>query len=174
MKYFFDHWVDLTAMVLSLLAAIVLAVRLARKYAIRGIAAFFLLFGPLVIFVHMFFHLSNVTYNITERVRAHAFVYDFRTYSLYIMGALLGYLSFRLLQQSIYKCTSLQSRNAPIFKTMAAIALVSMPTIFFTPIGSLPTMGCIISLVALTFLKSKRKAQAKAVIVPVSAEAMAV
>lgn len=155
MNNFFQHWVDLTAMVISLVAAIFFAIKLARKHPVKGLAAFFFLFGPLVILVHMFFHLFNISYTIAQRVQAHTFVYDYRTYSLYLMGGLLAYLSFQLLQHGLRKCNALQSSNKPIFKTMLAIGLVSLPTVFFTPIGSLPAMACIISLAALAFLKRK-------------------
>jgi hypothetical protein len=173
MNTFFQHWVDLTAMVLSLVAAILLAIRLARKHPVRGVAVFFFLFGPLVIGVHMFFHLSNITYNVTERMQAHSFVYDFRLYSLYLMGLLLGYLGTRLLRQGIHKCQALQSSNTPIYKTMVAISLVSVPTVFFTPIGSLPAMACIISLMALLFLKRKSLAQSTTVMTPETETAFA-
>jgi hypothetical protein len=72
------------------------------------------------------------------------------------MGVLMGYLSFHLLRLGLYKCYNLQSSNKPIYKTMLAIAAVSLPTVFFTPIGSLPAMGCIISLISLRFLKRKK------------------
>jgi hypothetical protein len=38
---------------------------------------------------------------------------------------------------------------------MAFIVLISAPTIYFTPIGSLPTMACIISLISLPFVHRK-------------------
>ena len=174
MNTFFQHWVDLTAMLLSLAATIFIAFRLARKNPVRSVAAFFLLFGPLVIGIHMFFHLFNITYNVTERIRVHSFIYDFRLYSLYLMGFLLGYLSLRLLRQGIYKCRVLGSSNTPIYKTMAAICLVSVPTVFFTPIGSLPAMACVISLVALRFLKRKRIAPAGTVMEPERKTALAI
>jgi hypothetical protein len=155
MKHFFLHWVDLTAMLLSIAAAIYFAVKLSRSHPVRSLAAFFLLFGSLVTVVHMFFHLLNVSYNVVERIRINAFTYDFRLYSMYLMGGVLGYLSLRLLRQSVYKCTALQSSNRPMYKTMLAIGAVSLPTVPFTFIGSLPSMGCIVSLIALAFLKRK-------------------
>jgi hypothetical protein len=155
MRTFFQHWVDLTAMLIPFIICIFWAVKLARNYPVKGIAVFFLLFGPLVVFVHRFFHLFNISYNIGERIRTHSFVYDFRTYSLYLMGVLLAYLSFHLLRLGLYKCYNLQSSNKPIYKTMLAIAAVSLPTVFFTPIGSLPAIACTISLISLRFLKRK-------------------
>lgn len=158
MSYFFQHWVDLTAMALSLIAAISMAVKLVRNHPIRPVAAFFFVFGPLVIGVHMFFHVFNNAYIVAERIRAHAFQYDFRMYSRFLMGLVLGYLSIRLLRQCLYKCAVLHSSNRPMYKTMLATAVVSLPTVVFTPIGSLPAMGCVVSLLALAFLKRKMPA----------------
>jgi hypothetical protein len=171
MNNFFVHWVDLTAMLLSIIAAVVLAVKMRRNYAVRGVAAFFLVLGPLVTGVHMFFHLLNITYNAIERFRIHAFTYDFRFYSLYLMAGVLSYLSVRLLRQSLYKCAGLQSSNRPIYKTMLAIAPVSLPTVAFTPIGSLPAFGCVVTLVALAFLKRNATSFARAALPAVANKA---
>jgi hypothetical protein len=87
------------------------------------------------------------------------------------MGFVLGYLSLGMLQHGIEKCRNLHFSNKPIYKTMAAICLVSLPTVFFTPIGSLPAMACLISLVALRFIKRKTAAVAQ---LPLRDEAMVV
>jgi hypothetical protein len=155
MKQFFAHWVDITALVIPLFIALYYSIRLAKKYPVKGVAAFFFMYAPLVILVHMFFHLFNSSYVIWERVQAKSFVYDFRTYSLYLMGLVIAYQSYQLLQQGLYKCRFVHSSNGPIYKTMLAIGFVSLPTVFFTPIGSLPAMACLISLLALVFLKKK-------------------
>ena len=163
MKQFFAHWVDLTAMVLPLFIALYYSIRLAKQYPVKGVAAFFFMYAPLVIMVHMFFHLFNTSYIIWERVQAKSFVYDFRTYSLYLMGIVIAYLSYLLLQQGLYKCRFVHSNNGPFYKTMLAIGFVSLPTVFFTPIGSLPALACLISLVALLFLKKKNVSAERAI-----------
>lgn len=42
-----------------------------------------------------------------------------------------------------------------LLQTAGAIALVTLPTIPFTPIGSLPLMACLINLAASAFVRKK-------------------
>lgn len=46
--------------------------------------------------------------------------------------------------------------SSEVLKAIGMIVLVSLPTIPFTPIGSLPTMACIITLIALPFVKKQK------------------
>lgn len=161
MNQFFLYWVDLTALLLSLGLGILLAVKAVKKssYSIRPVAAFFLFFGPAAIVVHMSFHLLENIFRAGIAAKEGLFVYNFRFYSLVLMGVVLAYLSIELLQKALTKCLHRHSGNNNLFKTMAKIVLVSAPTILFTPIGSLPTLACIISLSALPFIYKKKQLQ---------------
>ena len=61
MKQFFAHWVDLTALVIPVFIALYYSIRLAKQHPVRAVAAFFFMYAPLVILVHMFFHLFNIS-----------------------------------------------------------------------------------------------------------------
>ena len=158
MNQFFLYWVDLVAVLLSLVLGITLAVKAVRKnlLPVRPVAAFFLFFGPAAIVVHMSFHLTEIFYRAGIAAAEGMFTYNFRFYSLQLMGVVLTYLSATLLRRAFAKCHQRHFRNRDIFKTMGLIVFVSAPTIPFTPIGSLPTLACLISLAALPFVHKKR------------------
>jgi hypothetical protein len=159
MNQFFLYWVDLTALVLSLVSSILLVVKAVKNssLSVRPIAAFFLFFGPAAIAVHMSFHLLENVYRASIAAAEGTFAYNFRFYSLLLMGVVLSYLSVEFLQKAFVKCQQRHTGSNDIFKTIGKIVLVSAPTIPLTPIGALPTMACIISLAALPFIYKKKQ-----------------
>src|SRR5918993_177021 len=95
MNQFFQYWVDGVAMALSLLLAIVFTIRYKKKALkpLRAVPLFFLLFGPLVIIVHMGFHNFEILYRAVLAGMEGKFTYTFRFYSLMLMGVLVLWLS---------------------------------------------------------------------------------
>jgi hypothetical protein len=159
MNQFFLYWVDMVALVLSLISSVLLVIKVVKKnsLAVRPAAAFFLFFGPAAIAVHMSFHLLENIYRAGIAATEGTFAYNFRFYSLLLLGLVLSYLSVELLQKAFVKCQQRHLGNKDLFKTIGKIVLVSAPTIPLTPIGALPTMACIISLAALPFIYKKKQ-----------------
>jgi hypothetical protein len=145
--------IDLIALVASAIVAIILATTTIRKsvFPLRAVPAFFMFFGPAVIFVHMVFHTGNISYNTFQGIQLGTFTYNFRFYSLMLMGLVLIYSSATLLQR--IKNFLVGGSYASVLKAMLMIFVVSAPTIPFTPIGSLPVIACIITLVAMPFVR---------------------
>jgi hypothetical protein len=145
--------IDLLALIASAIVAIFLATTTIRKsiFSLRAIPAFFMFFGPAVIFVHMICHIGDISYNTFQGIKSGNFTYNFRFYSLMLMGVVLIYSSLLLLQQ--IKKFLVVGAYANVLKTMLMIFVVSAPTIPFTPIGSLPVIACIITLVAMPFVR---------------------
>ena len=148
--------IDLMALIASVIAAVVVTIISVRKseIALRPIAAFFMFFGPAAIFVHMSFHIGEINYQAIENIQKGSFSYNFRYYSLMLMAAAIVYCAGLLLQR--IKRFLEGERSVAIFKAIAMTVVVSAPTIPFTPIGSLPTLACMITLCALPFVKMKR------------------
>jgi hypothetical protein len=173
MKQFFFNWADPIALLISFIIPLIIAIKVVKKSKkqARSVAAFFLLFGPSAIVAHMSFHLLEIGITAIINSLDGVFIYNFRFYSLMLMGVVITYLSFVLLQQGIAKCKTSRFRNRHLYKTMGFIVLLSAPTIFFTPIGSLPTMACIINLIALPFVHKKNR---QVVVTEMKEEAIAI
>jgi hypothetical protein len=157
MNSFFLYYVDLFAIVLSVVLAIILTTRTARnnEVPLRKVAAFFMFFGPSAIVVHLSFHILEISYHAVENIIAGSFEYNFRFYSLMLMAAIIIYFN-RMLMKQIRNY--LQGETlAEVMKTMTVIVFVSLPTVPFTPIGSLPTLACLITLTALPFVKKYKR-----------------
>ena len=158
MNQFFLYWVDLVAMLLSLTLALVFTIRYKKKaiQPLRAVPLFFLLFGPLVIIVHMGFHNFEILYRALLGSIDGKFTYSFRFYSLMLMGILVLWQSVVFLKQSagvyVWGTTSKKS----LLQTAGIIALITLPTIPLTPIGSLPLMACVINLVASAFVRKRK------------------
>lgn len=144
------------AVLTSILAAIVLTVITIRKSEIplRRVAPFFMFFGPSAILVHMSCHILKINYHAIENRRAGQFTYNFRFYSLMLMAVVLVYCN-QLLLQRIKKFIEGNS-SSEVLKAIGMIVFVRLPTVPFTSIGSLPTMACIITLIALPFVKKQK------------------
>ena len=178
MSQFFLHWVDLVAMLLSVAGAVIFAFWFKKKAVqpLRVLPLFFLLFGPMVIVVHMGFHNLEIVYNAIRQAVQGKFVYHFRFYSLLLMGVLVLWLSVRLMHQSAQVYVHRTATKKGFNKTIGIIMLVTLPTVPFTPIGSLPAMACIMSVVATCFVRksaakqvlSRGLAVEKAAVVPIS------
>ena len=158
MNQFFAYWVDGAAMVLSLALAITFTLRYKRKALrpLRALPLFFLLFGPIVIIVHMGFHNFEILYRAVLAGINGKFTYSFRFYSLMLMGILVMWVSITFLRQSIGVYVWGAVAKKSLLKTAGLIALVTLPTIPLTPIGSLPLMACLINLVAASFVMKKK------------------
>ena len=173
MNKFLLLWADAVAMLLSLIIPLIITIVLKRrmKKQVRAVPVYFLLFGTLAILVHISFHLFEISYHAIDNSLKGTFTYNFRFYSLILMGGTLAYLSSQLLNRCMYKCNHPYTTSKPLYQSMAFIVLVSAPTIALTPIGALPTMGCFISVVALQFV---RKWKQQAVVSSIREEAVAV
>jgi hypothetical protein len=151
------YWVDLFAMVISIAISINFLLKIKSKAIrpLRSLVLFFVVFGPVVIAVHMSLHIIEISYHAITNVFTGTFKYNFRFYSLQLMGALIFYLSIRFLGAWRYYLKTNTNRKQ-VLKAAGWIALISIPTIPFTPIGSLPTMACVISLVASIWVHKKQ------------------
>lgn len=91
MNSFFLYWVDLAAMLISVVVALTFTIRYKKNslQPLRSVPLFFLLFGPLVIIVHMGFHNLEIGYRAVQSSLAGNFHYTFRFYSLMLMGVLV-------------------------------------------------------------------------------------
>lgn len=156
MNKFFLYYIDMFAVLTSILVAIVLTLITIRKSEtpLRRVAPFFMFFGPSAILVHMSCHILEINYRAIGNIKAGKFIYDFRFYSLMLMAVVLIYCN-QLLLKRIKKFIEGNS-SSEVLKAIGMIVLVSLPTVPFTPIGSLPTMACIITLIALPFVKKQK------------------
>jgi hypothetical protein len=145
--------VDIVALVSSIVIATLMAIIKARKsvFAIRTIPAVFMFFGPVTIIVHMFFHIAYVGYGTIQSINNNSFTYTFKLYSLFLMAGILIYFSVKLMKR--LNQFLVVGRYFEVIKTMIAIGVISAPVILLNPLGSLPVMVCIITLIAMRFVR---------------------
>lgn len=148
---------DLIAMAASILGAILLAVIFYKRSngSLRAIPLFFVLFGPMAINVHMALHFVGVGIVASSKMAAGSFTYDFRFYSLLLMGGLLSVLGFQLVKQTRNWLLTGKNNAGQRALTCGWLILVAAPTIPFTFIGSLPVQAVIIYVVAAQFVFKK-------------------
>ena len=149
--------IDIIALIISVIVALIMSVITVRKSSVvlRPIAAFFIFFGPASILVHMGFHIGLISFNAIEKLKKGSFTYDFRYYSLMLMAVAIIYCAGLLLQRLR---DFLEGESfTRVLRAMAMIIAVSAPTIPLNPIGSLPTIACIITLSTLPFARLKKK-----------------
>jgi uncharacterized membrane protein len=157
MDKFLDKWGDPVALLITLMLSITLTI-IARKRSGKNIwwgPAFLFFFGSLIILVPISFHLLQNGARAIEGALKGTFTYNFHFYSVMLMGIVLAYFAWQLTRDCLEKSTSLHFKNIVLFKRMALIVLVTVPTIPIIPIGALPTIGCIISLTCMPFVRKR-------------------
>lgn len=158
MNQLLTRWADLSAMLLSVALSIGFTIKIVKSVpnSFKPLPLFFLIFGPMAIGVHMVAHQLFINYLVADKIFKGTFVYDFRFYSLDLMGILLAVLSFNMLRSCLHYFTGAGcSRKAWLF-ACAWIVLVAAPTIPFTFIGSLPVQAVVINLIASCFVRRKK------------------
>jgi hypothetical protein len=153
--------IDQVIIVLSVAFTWICTVRFSKQtiLPVRRIPLFFLLFGPVAIATHMCGHLGEISYRAVERMLLGTFTYDYRFYSLILMGIVFLSIGVYMVKQVKGWITGEVGAKKSFIKAALVLIFLSAPTFPFTPIGLLPTLACVISFAALPFLI---KVQAKA------------
>ncbi len=155
---FYLNYIDQIVLALCAIFTFINTVRLVRNATVpvRKVPAYFVVFGATAIATFLGAgHLFEISYRAVERAMAGTFVYDFRFYSLILMGMLLLSLSVRMLGEIRDWFRGVSGSQGRAIKTALLIVLISAPTGVFTPIGYVPTIGCVISLLFFPFAVKK-------------------
>lgn len=159
MNKFFNQYVDMAAMVLTLLLPLILTLLIKRKTAsrTRAIPAYFLLFGPAGILVFIFFHLFENSYHAIDAAIAGTFIYTFRFYSILLLGVVVAGIGYFFLRACLSKCLREEYRNRRIFQFILLMVVVTVPLIPIVSISAVPAICCVFSLAGLPFVRRQKK-----------------
>lgn len=158
MNEFFNKYADLTALILTLAFPLAMTIQFKRKAQkkLRAVPAYFLLFGPAGIMTFIFFHLFENSYHAVEGAIAGSFEYNFRFYSLILLGFVIAYIGILFFKACRGKCLQEEKSRACLLQ-MIAVLSVSVPLVPITPIAIVPSICCAVSLLALPFVSRKIK-----------------
>ncbi|UFH54293.1 hypothetical protein [Spirosoma sp. KNUC1025] len=157
LTYYLNH-IDQIVLTLCVVFTLVNTARLVRRATVRvrKIPAYFVVFGATSIATFMGGgHLFEISYRAIERAMTGTFVYDYRFYSLILMGMVLLTLSIRMLNEISDWFRGVSGSQRKAFLTALIIVAVSAPTGVFTPIGYVPAIACAISLPFFPFVIRK-------------------
>ena len=146
-------YIDGIILAISIIFAYIYTLKITRQSSLplRKVALFFALLGVFTILMNMVGHISEIGYRAIPRVLAGNFVYDFRFYSLMLMGVVFFSIGFYMFGELKEWCMGNKESKKKFIKAAIVMSLVSAPTFPFTPIGLLPTLACIISVISLPF-----------------------
>lgn len=154
-------YIDFIMLALAVILALVYTIKTVQQATapLRKIPLFFVVFGASAIVAFMFGHLFEIGTRAVQRVIEGNFVYDYRFYSLMLMGTVFITIGIYMLSQ--IKAWSLGDHQGKrnFLKAVFVLILLSAPTFPFTPIGLLPTTGCMISLAGLPFAVKRIKVE---------------
>ncbi|HEX2608016.1 MAG TPA: hypothetical protein VHK91_11575 [Flavisolibacter sp.] len=157
MNQFFNHYADLTALLLTVLIPLILTIGLKRRIGrpIRSFPVYFMLFGPIGLLAFIFFHLFENSYRAADAAFNHHFAYNFHFYSLILFGLVVAYLGKLYLQACLDKCYGKRFANRSYLLKVLLVQTATVPLIPVTPIAVLPSILCGISLLAFGFTRRK-------------------
>ena len=115
-------------------------------------------------------HLFENSYHAVEKLFAGTYIYDFRQYSLFLMGVVMLVISLFTLRQLANWFIGIPGSERKAVQATLAIIAISSPTVAFTPIGILPTLVSIVSLLAHPFVMKNRPSSVSALVAEMSRE----
>lgn len=159
MNEFISKYIDLMALALTLIVPLLITIQLKRKRGrtLRAAPLYLFVFGPSGILSFIFFHLFENIYRGIIAFMAGTFQYNFRFYSLILLGVVVGYVGFRLLKACRRYCLNSEKPNRDYFIQFSLILLFTLPLIPIIPIAAVPLVCCVISLLGFPFVHRKVK-----------------
>lgn len=153
MNKFFSDYVDFTALILMALIPLLISVIIKRKRGkqVRAAAIYSLFFAPSAILILMFFHLFENTYHAVDHALTGRFTYDFRFYSIILIGIVFAGIGIFFITACWQKCMNKTDQNRRIFLSITLIALVCLPLLPITPLSIVPVFCCFLSLPGVFF-----------------------
>ena len=157
MSKYFNQYADLTALCLTFLLPVLFVWLVKRRVGkkVRAVPAWLLFFGPSGIMVFIFFHLLENSYHAVEGLIADTFVYNFKFYSLILLGLVVGLSGYLFWQSCLKKCLFDQPANRSVFKAILLVVLICAPLIPIIAISWLPIICCGVSLIGLPFTRRR-------------------
>lgn len=155
---FYLNYIDQIVLTLCGIFTLINTIRLVWRATVpvRKIPAYFVVFGATSIATFLGAgHLFEISYRAIERAVAGTFIYDYRFYSLILMGIVLLSLSVRMLREIGNWFQGISGSQRRAMQTALLIVAVSAPTGVFTPIGYVPSIACAISLIFFPFVIKK-------------------
>lgn len=152
-------YIDFIILVLAVILALAYTIKTLKESTatLRKIPLFFVLFGASAIVAFMFGHLLEIGTRAIQRLVEGDFTYDFRFYSLMLMGVVFISIGIYMLSQIRAWSLGDSQGKRNFLKAAFAITLLSAPTFPLTPIGLVPTISCLISLAGLPFAVKRIK-----------------
>ncbi|WP_303311795.1 hypothetical protein [Hymenobacter sp. BT730] len=112
-------------------------------------ALFAVILGPMLVALSMGAHLVEILFHALERIEQDTFHFDFHFYALLQMGVVFLGISSYMLGQVWLLCRGRSRAGRQIWWAALLLSGLSAPTVVFTPIGLLPTLACVVSVVGL-------------------------
>lgn len=159
MNEFFNNYVDFAALLLAVLVPLIFTIMFTRRAGkeLRAVPAYLLFFGPAGILSFIFFHLFENSYHAIDQSVKGTFTYNFRFYSLILLGLVIAYLALLFLKACSSICLEQRKTSLSFFTTLLLIVLVSAPLIPLIPIAAVPIFCCAISCLGFPFVRRKQR-----------------
>lgn len=158
MEKFFDQYVDLTAAFFALVLPLLFTIKSKRATGkkTRAIPTYFLFFGPGAALALIFFHLMQISYQAISGALVSKFVYDFRFYSLILLGLAVGCNALLLIKACYGRCYEKTGAAKTYAWGIALFLALTLPLIPLTPIASVPSVAIVLSVIAFAFVNRKK------------------
>lgn len=155
MNEFVSKYIDLIALAFTVIMPLFITIQLKRKAGkkLRAVPVYFFVFGPSGILTFMFFHLFENIYRAIGAYITGSFQYNFKFYSLILLGVVVSYLGIQFLKACCNKCLNGKRANRSYFSQLLLILLFTLPLIPIIPIAAVPLICCAISLLGFAFVR---------------------
>lgn len=148
---------------ISLVATVIIS-RSWKKYRtenVRPLVVALLYWGPLFLMAAMLLHNIQNAYRAVVSYRETG-AFNFYYYSLQLFGFVVAYQSYLLLLSCRHFVSTKRRKNQKVYGYLALIALTTLPTFAFTPIGIIPSCVLLFTgVISFAVYKKRKKKMAK-------------
>lgn len=152
-----EVWIDNSLILVSILLGLI-TVRTLKDRTTAAVAAFFLFFPAWLVFMNMWAHTVAVLITAYKRYTKGTFQYSFHFYGLMLLGLVGITISGLAIHYGKKVARGYRRYKGTLYTLHLLIAALFLPVGFINPLGFLPVMAAIVSMLTLR-LSGRKKAR---------------
>ena len=152
-------WIDSSLLLVSFLLAI-LTVRLLKARVLSVINGFFLIFPAMLVFLNMWGHTTAVLIVNYQRYQKGTFHYSFVFYGLLLLGFAGILISGLIIHYSKKLARGYHRYRTTLYTLHLVLLILFLPVGFINPIGFLPVMAAVASMITIALTRRRRTLKA--------------
>lgn len=150
-----EVWIDNSLVLVSIILAVV-TIRTLKDRAVAPVTGFFLIFPAMLVFLNMWAHTVAVALTAYQRYGKGTFHYNFHFYALMLLGFTGIGVSGLAIHYAKKLAQGYRRNKAALYTLHGIIIALFLPVGFINPLGFLPVMAAIVTMMTIRLTRRKK------------------